>query len=1481
MRVLPRSFAAAVALTAAVAASPLLGAGVAHASGFTSLITDSFQGATVSDPWNIISGPNSVCLTGSSNTSGTPIPGCSSTATTPGSLQLTNNSNTQVGAILYGSNLDTSKGLDISWNSYQYNGTGADGINFIMAAVDPSTGTPPSTVGPSGGSLGYAATVNAAGLPYGYLGFGADVYGNYENAGFGTGGTSQSPETIAVRGPGNGVLSSTSSAPNYPLLSSLALPPGYTLDNSTSTTPVPVAEEVVINTTSSPVTAQDSRVTVPAGDYLFAVQPLQNGVAQSNWSYVTGALPNASGFVGNSSWLGSNGIPLKLAFGFAGSTGGSTEYHQISTLSANTLVPASAPSAPSIQSVSGTSTGVSVTVTPPTNDGGATISGYQAQVSTDGGSTFTPVPSSNVTTNGNTVDIGGLTTGTSYVVEVAATNAAGTGPYSTVSSPQIAGTAPTIASASFTGTPAVGQTLTAVSSGVTGTPTPTETYQWFDGTSPILGAVGQTYVIQPSDYNQHISVVITERNTLGGASATSSSSVVAGTAPTIASASFTGTPAVGQTLTAVSSGVTGYPTPTETYQWLDGNVPIPGGNGQTYVVQPSDYGQSMRVAITETNSLGSANASSNSSTVTGSRPTITSASITGSPTVGQTLTAVSNGATGYPAPVESYQWYSGTLPISGATGQTYVVQPSDYNQLINVVITESNSAGSASATSGFVIIGGTAPTIASASFTGTPAVGQTLTAVSSGVTGYPTPTETYQWFDGSSMILGANRQTYVVQPSDYNQPISVLITENNPYGVATAMSSPSTVAGVAPTIASASFTGTPAVGQTLTAVSSGVTGTPTPTETYQWFDGALPISGATSSTYTLTNADYGQLVSVVITETNSSGSASATASPLPVAGTAPTIASSAITGTPAVGQTITAVSGGVTGYPAPVESYQWFDGTTPIPGATGRTYVVQPSDYNQLISVDITETNTAGAVTLPSGSPVVLGGVPVIAGLSITGNNAVGQTLTAVPSGVSGYPAPTLTYQWYRDCPLVAGMKRAALATTCVAVTGATSSTYTVTSADYGLGLRVIVTATNVAGSVAAGKSTTAVTGLAPSIASVTISGTPAVGQTLSATANGVTGYPAPTLTYQWYRNGTAIAGATGQTYVLANSDLGGDMTVKITATNAAGTASAQSAHSSPVLGLAPTVSGVTISGTPTVGQTLSALVGNEFAGLPASVATYQWYDGKSAITGATGQTYVVAPSDFGQAISVTVSIANAYGSDSASSPALATVTGATPSVGAPQSVIAEVSPTGRGFVTWSPSKVTGGATVTGYQVLFAPQGSTTWTALPASDVVGNAAHLSGLTPGVAYSFEVVPMSNLSSAPSAKAASSPSPQLPGRPFQAYRANFSATSAQRAEIADLLNEIAATQTSGVQRITLTGYAIYEPHSAHSRSHYLTRSEASHLATERALSAEKYMKAEAAHLGISLAHVSFSITSVVHSGKAGLKNFELFRRVSVSL
>ena len=197
----------------------------------------------------------------------------------------------------------------------------------------------------------------------------------------------------------------------------------------------------------------------------------------------------------------------------------------------------------------------------------------------------------------------------------------------------------------------------------------------------------------------------------------------------------------------------------------------------------------------------------------------------------------------------------------------------------------------------------------------------------------------------------------------------------------------------------------------------------------------------------------------------------------------------------------------------------------------------------------------------------------------ISGTARDGQTLSATTGTWTGTPTITYAYQW-QSCD--------ALGAACQPILGATNSTYLLTSADVGGTTRVVVTATNAAGSAQAGSTASAI--VLPTLPVNTvlpaISGAPAEGATVAASTGTWTGTPTITYAYQWRAcdaagNGCAdIPGATGSTYDVTAAEVDGTLRVVVTATNAAGSvdatspASALVAPAAPVNTVLPAVSG-------------------------------------------------------------------------------------------------------------------------------------------------------------------------------------------------------------------------------------------------------------------------------------------------------------------
>jgi hypothetical protein len=169
------------------------------------------------------------------------------------------------------------------------------------------------------------------------------------------------------------------------------------------------------------------------------------------------------------------------------------------------------------------------------------------------------------------------------------------------------------------------------------------------------------------------------------------------------------------------------------------------------------------------------------------------------------------------------------------------------------------------------------------------------------------------------------------------------------------------------------------------------------------------------------------------------------------------------------GETLTADDGTWSGTTPMTFAYQWQRCDTngancaDIAGATSKTYTAVAADVGHTLRVRVTATNSAGSAAATSDQSATvasLGTAPAsTAAPTISGTPKEGQTLTASNGTWSGTTPMTFTYQWQR-CD--------ANGANCADIANATSSTYTLTSADVGNTVRVSVKATNAAGNTSA-----------------------------------------------------------------------------------------------------------------------------------------------------------------------------------------------------------------------------------------------------------------------------------------------------------------------------------------------------------------------------------------------------------------------------
>ena len=481
----------------------------------------------------------------------------------------------------------------------------------------------------------------------------------------------------------------------------------------------------------------------------------------------------------------------------------------------------------------------------------------------------------------------------------------------------------------ITGTATEGQTLTA-STGTWSDSPVSYGYQWQDctgsGCTDICGATGSTYTLQASDVGDTIDVIVAASNPAERRPPPQCRRRPSLPLPPTAARSTTALPAITGTATQgrrppPRTGTwTNSPT-SYTYQWQDCTssacTNITGATNSSYTLQASDVGDTIDVIVAPPTPAEAQRRLQHrrrpSPPLHPRRPARQRRlpTITGTATQGQTLTATNGTWTDSPT-CYSYQWQdctsSGCTNISGATNSSYTLQSSDVGDTIDLSVGASNAGGSANATSAKTATVAASPppppprpsNTALPTISGTTTQGQTLTASPGTWTNSPT-SYGYQWQDctGSSCsnISGATNATYTLDASDVGDLMDVTVTVTN-QGGSTRVSSGQTAvvtssgAGTSPPgntspplVTDPSQNGGDViVGQALTSSTGSWTNTPS-SYNYQWqrcdMGGTNCVNatgiGATTGTYTADQTDVGQTLRVVVTASNSGGSALATA----------------------------------------------------------------------------------------------------------------------------------------------------------------------------------------------------------------------------------------------------------------------------------------------------------------------------------------------------------------------------------------------------------------------------------------------------------------------------------------------------------------------------------------------------------------------------------------------------------------------------
>ena len=529
-----------------------------------------------------------------------------------------------------------------------------------------------------------------------------------------------------------------------------------------------------------------------------------------------------------------------------------------------------------------------------------------------------------------------------------------------------------------------------------------------------------------------------------------------------------------------------------------------------------------------------------------------------------------------------YQWFRNGKAISGATKATYKPVAADRLAALKVRVTpptagyDFDSKGSVTSAEGYYgIVSAHKPIVQ-----GTVRVGETVAADVADFRQGPggsliVPTVSYQWLRDGKTIKNATGATYTLVAADKGKKISVKVTAK--LGALLTLTETSAKT---PKVAAGVISGTQVPEDVTRNASTGVLdGTLTAgvitqsgvTTKYQWYRAGKKIKGATKATYKPVNADFDKTLKVRVTVTKKAYTT------VVMDRTAPKSLyqvewdwDRSLDGTLAVGSTIQMASHSfrldglnVDGSDL-IRKWQWLRDGKAIKNATGETYTVTSADLGKKLSVKFTF-SAPGYVTgtVTSRSTVKVGAAAFDDDPGISNQWRVraavatqlvnGKVVLQAPEPGDGVGQDGIAdlsakraYQWYRNGS---------------AISGATKASYTPGSADAGgKALHVRVTISK------SGYTPVEVYSLARAFsvygaAKPKIVGKAKVGVVLEAALQGAARTQENTtagsestnditVTFQWLRDGKAIAGATGASYQLVKADAGKRITVRVSYTH-------------------------------------------------------------------------------------------------------------------------------------------------------------------------------------------------------------------------------------------------------------------------------------------------------------------------------------------
>lgn len=557
------------------------------------------------------------------------------------------------------------------------------------------------------------------------------------------------------------------------------------------------------------------------------------------------------------------------------------------------------------------------------------------------------------------------------------------------------------------------------------------TYQWRKGGVNISGANAASFTINnvmAADAGNYDVVVNSSCGTATSniATLTVNAVTVISTNPSSQSVCASGN----ATFTAAATG-----TGVITYQWRKNSVNISGANSSLYTINGATNADAANYDVIATGTCGSVTSSAatltvNAATVINTQLSNQSSCLGGSVTF--TVVAVGTNL--------SYQWKKGGIDIAGAISSNYSINSISASDAATYTVVITGSCGNVTSNNASL-------TITAGTTINTQPVNQTSClggSVTFNVSASGSGTVTYQWKKNGTNITGAISSGLTINPVSAGDAANYTVVVSSACGntesnIATLSILPATAITIQPVNQTVCL----GANATFSVNASG------DNLTYQWRKGTVNISGANSSSYTITGVAAGDVASYNVVVTGTCGSV--TSSSVSLATGNVVISNQPVSQTVCAGTNVT-FSVTATGIGL---AYQWRKAGVNITGAITSTLIINIINgvtAGDAGSYDVVVTGTCGAVT-SNAATLTVNAATGISTQPVSQTTCAGSNITFTVTATGS----AITYQWRKGG---------------VNISGAASSSFSLSAVAAGDAANYDAVVTGTCGSVTSGAAT-------------------------------------------------------------------------------------------------------------------------------------------------------------------------------------------------------------------------------------------------------------------------------------------------------------------------------------------------------------------------------------------------------------------------